>query len=186
MPYAYVLVAAGSILWCAPFIFAGAKRRVPFRVDRRSRWGVALECLGYSLLWQEPFWTRSPESWRVIAAVLLFALGCVVSWTGTRALGMHFRVDAAVDASHELVRSGPYRYVRHPIYTSMLCVLLGTGLMISTLPLLFSAAVVVFLAGTEIRIRVEDRLLESQLGEQFREYRRSVPALIPFVSFRRD
>ncbi len=76
--------------------------------------------------------------------------------------------------------SGPYRVVRHPIYTSMLCVLFGTGFMITPLPLLVLSALV-FIAGTEIRVRIEDSLLASRFGDRFRDYQRSVPAYIPFL-----
>lgn len=176
----YFILAAGSILWCAPFVFARTKRRIPFQLDRRVRWGITLECVAYSLLWQGSFWERSPGWWRVALSVFLFVLACALSWTGARALGRHFRVDAAVDSTHELVRSGPYRLVRHPIYTSMLCVLLGTGLVISPLYLLL-LAVLVFIIGTEIRMRVEDGLLASRFGEQFRDYRHNVPRLVPFL-----
>src|SRR5215472_12048905 len=179
--YTYCIVAAGSILWCAPFVVGFARtKRSPFQLDRRARWGMALECVGYSLLWQSPFWLRSPGRWRVTGSILLFLLACLLSWAATRALGQQLRVDAALDSNHELVRSGPYRFVRHPIYTSMLCVLLGTGIVMSPL-LLLLVAVLVFLLGTEIRMRIEDRLLGSRFGEQFSEYQRTVPRLIPFL-----
>jgi protein-S-isoprenylcysteine O-methyltransferase Ste14 len=61
----------------------------------------------------------------------------------------------------------------------MLCVLLATGIVV-TPPLLFLAAIILFLVGTEIRVRIEDRLLASQFGETFEDYRRRVPAYIPF------
>jgi protein-S-isoprenylcysteine O-methyltransferase Ste14 len=178
--YVYFVLAAGSILWCAPFVFARVKRRQPFQLDRRARWGIALECVAYSLLWQGPFWERTPEWWSFASSVSFFVLACLLSWSGARALGRQFRIDAAVDLNHELVRSGPYRLVRHPIYTSMLCVMLGTGLLVSPLYLLL-LAVFVFLAGTEIRMRVEDALLASRFGEQFKEYQLAVPRLVPFL-----
>jgi hypothetical protein len=59
--YAYCTLAAGTILWCVPFAVARVKRRDPFQLDKRARWGVALECVSYSLLWQGPFWVRSPD-----------------------------------------------------------------------------------------------------------------------------
>ena len=89
-------------------------------------------------------------------------------------------IDAGLNADHQLVTSGPYGVVRHPIYTSMLCALLGTGFMISKLPLLI-LAVLVFVAGTEIRVRIEERLLASRFADSFSDYRRNVPAYIPFV-----
>jgi protein-S-isoprenylcysteine O-methyltransferase Ste14 len=176
--YVYFLIAAGSFLWCLPFVYVRVKGKEPFQFDRRARWGVGLQCIAYSLLWQGPFWTRSLEWWRVAISMSLFLLGCLLSWTAARSLGRHFRVDAAVDSNQELVRSGPYRLVRHPIYTSMLCVLLGTGFLVAPI-YLFAPAILVFLAGTEIRMRVEDRLLASRFGKQFREYQRNIPRLIP-------
>ena len=178
--YAYFLLVAGTIIWCAPFVLAKVKGKTPFQLDRRARWGVALQGLAYTLLWQGSFWQRSPEAWRFGASVCLFVLAALLSWTGARALGRQLRIDAAVDPDHELVRSGPYRLVRHPIYTSMLCILLGTGILIAPLYLMLPG-VVLFLAGTEIRMRVEDRLLASRFGERFRDYQLTVPQLIPFL-----
>jgi len=178
--YAYCLLAAGTILWCLPFVFTHVKRNGPFQLDRRARWGIALEAVSYSLLWQGRFWDRSLEWWHFALSVLLFALACALSWTGARALGRHLRIDAAVDPTHELVRWGPYRLVRHPIYTSMLCVLLGTGVLIAPLYLLLPA-VLIFLIGTEIRMRVEDRMLASRFGEQFTAYQHNVPRMLPFL-----
>jgi protein-S-isoprenylcysteine O-methyltransferase Ste14 len=90
------------------------------------------------------------------------------------------RFDAALTSDHELVRTGPYRIVRHPIYTSMFCLLLGTGFMV-TPPLLFLVAIILFIGGTEIRVRIEDSLLASRFGDKFRAYQRSVSAYIPLV-----
>src|ERR1039457_347574 len=178
--YAYCTLAAGTILWGVPFAVARVKRREAFQLDKRARWGVALECVSYSLMSQRPFWGRSPEWWRLALSVSLFALACALSWTAARTLGRHLRIDASVDSTHELVRSGPYRLVRHPIYTSMLCVLLGTGVLISPLYLLLPA-VLIFLIGTEIRMQVEDRMLVSRFGEQFTAYQHNVSRLIPFL-----
>ncbi len=89
-------------------------------------------------------------------------------------------MDAGLNADHELVRAGAYRVVRHPIYASMLCVLVGTGLMITPWRW-FLAAAIVFFIGTEIGVRVEDKLLVSRFGDRFRSYARSTPAYVPFI-----
>jgi protein-S-isoprenylcysteine O-methyltransferase Ste14 len=62
----------------------------------------------------------------------------------------------------------------------MLCLLLGTGFLITPLPVLL-LSVVPFMIGTEIRVRVEDALLAANFGESFQEYKRGVPAYIPFL-----
>ena len=167
--YAYVVVVAGVCLWLLPFVRTGWNRSAPQSVDRRSRWGLVLELAGFALMLASRFWLVSPGPWRVLASAACFGLAILLSWTATRALGrQHLRFDAAIGTEHELVRHGPYRLVRHPIYTSMLCVLWGVGFMAAS-PFLFAAATAVYLVGTEIRVRIEDRLLEARFGEQFRK-----------------
>src|SRR5262249_32391242 len=150
------------------------------KLDRRARWGILLVAVAYSLLWQNRFWQRPLPGWRIVFSILFFALGGVLSWTGARTLGRQWRIDACLNPDHELVQSGPYRVVRHPIYTSMLCVLVGTGFTVAPLPVLLLSTMV-FMAGTEIRVRIEDNLLASRFGKQFQEYRSRVPAYIPFM-----
>ena len=62
----------------------------------------------------------------------------------------------------------------------MLCVLLGTGFMIAPLPMLLLSTLL-FMIGAEIRVRIEDGLLASRFGDQFRDYQRTAPAYIPFL-----
>jgi protein-S-isoprenylcysteine O-methyltransferase Ste14 len=179
--YVYAVILAGTALWFSPFVVISRFNfQTAARTDRRARWGILLQMVGYSLLWQGAFWTRRPEVWRVVLLVVFLALANVLSWSGARALGRQLRLDAAVGADHELVRRGPYRWVRHPIYTSMLCVILGTGLITAPYPLL-PASILVYLAGTEIRVRIEDGLLAANFGAAFREYRKSARRYIPFI-----
>ena len=176
--YVYLVLFISWIAWVSAFLVrkrgTGASQ-----VNTRARWGILLEGLGFALLWQGHFWERNP-GWRLIPAIALFLVAILLSWTGVTALGRQWRVDAALSPDHRLVRSGPYAIVRHPIYASMLCLLLGTGLVVSPWPL-FVPALALFLAGTEIRVRVEDGLLAAHFGDEFAAYKRSVPAYIPWL-----
>jgi protein-S-isoprenylcysteine O-methyltransferase Ste14 len=177
----YAILAVGTIVWFAPFpIYYTRGAKGPLTKDYAARWGILLECVYYSLLWQGHFWLMTPAFWQCALSVLLFVIATVTSWTASAALGRYLRVDAALDTQHDLIRSGPYRFVRNPIYSSMLCVLLATALLI-TPPWLFLAALAIFLIGTTIRIRAEEKLLAARFGEQFTMYCRSVSRLIPFV-----
>jgi len=179
--YGIVLVV-GWAVWAAPFFRLKQVSGRAEKLDRRARWGILLEALAFALVWQRRFWRESPGAWRIGLSMVFLLLACILSWTAVRALGRQWRIDAGLNADHELVCSGPYRVVRHPIYTSLLCILLGTGLMVA--PLLRLALVLpLFIAGTEIRVRIEDRLLASRFGEDFRLYQRSVPAYIPFLNY---
>jgi protein-S-isoprenylcysteine O-methyltransferase Ste14 len=172
------ILGAGWAAWVTPFVLARRNRPSAQQVDRRARWGIVLVAVAFSIVWQGTFWSRSLPLWRVPVAIAFLVLGALLSWTGTRALGRQWRIDAGLNSDHQLITSGPYRVVRHPIYTSMLCILLATGFMIGRFPLL-ALALIVFLAGTEIRVRIEDGLLASRFGGVFLDYQRRVPAYIP-------
>jgi protein-S-isoprenylcysteine O-methyltransferase Ste14 len=176
----YVVLAVAWLIWFAPFPLTGWKFGTAAVRDRNARWGMLLQAAAYSVLWQSPFWTHSPGPWRMTLAVVFLALAGTLSWTATRALGRHLRLDAALSADHRLIRSGPYRIIRHPIYASMFCVLLGTGFVITPLPLLL-VAIALMATGTEIRARIEDRLLGASFADDFRVYRQQVSSYIPYL-----
>lgn len=178
--FAYAILGAGWLLWLTPFLLARRNTGPAEKLDRRARWGIVLVAIAYSMLWQNQFWARPLPAWRAVVSIVFFLLAALLSWTGARSLGRQWRIDAGLNSDHELVTSGPYRVVRHPIYASMLGVLIGTGCLITPLPVLL-LSILVFIAGTEIRVRIEDKLLASRFGQRFHEFQRSVPAYIPFV-----
>ena len=95
-------------------------------------------------------------------------------------LGKQWRIQAGLFSNHELVRTGPYRVLRHPIYVALLGMLIGTGLVVSWWPIVVLAASL-FVAGMEIRIHAEDALLADRFGEAFEKYRATVAAYIPLL-----
>lgn len=97
-----------------------------------------------------------------------------------RALGKQWSYVARIVEGHKLITQGPYGFVRNPIYLGMFGMLLATGLAISrwwALPI----AVAVFLVGSWIRIRSEERLLRESFGAEFDDYACRVPAVFPRV-----
>ncbi len=178
--YIYLLIASGIAVWFYPFV--GAHKTTPpaATVNRRSRWGVLLQLIAFSLPWQGHFWMRHPALWRLALSIALFALASLLSWTSSRALAGQLRIDAALGSEHRLVRSGPYALVRNPIYTSMLLVLCAIAVVITNWKL-FVAALAFFIIGTEIRVRAEEKLLASRFGEEFQTYKKNVAAYIPYL-----
>jgi protein-S-isoprenylcysteine O-methyltransferase Ste14 len=146
-----------------------------------SKWGIVLVTIGFALVWM---WVRPPgmEKSRLslVVSMILGPLSVALAWAAAHRLGKQWRYVAAVSEDHELIQTGPYRWVRHPIYLSMLGMLMATGAAWTWWPM-WVAAVVVFLAGTEIRVRAEDRLLEERFQDSFRAYRAHVAAYIPFL-----
>ena len=95
-----------------------------------------------------------------------------------RVLGKQWSLQARVLEDHKLVREGPYRFVRHPIYTGMLGMIMAAGLAWSHW-IGFLIALTLFSIGTAIRVRSEEKLLREQFGSAYEEYAREVPAFIP-------
>jgi protein-S-isoprenylcysteine O-methyltransferase Ste14 len=176
------IALAALLLWITPLLRMRSRNRsrTVQTVDHRARWGVLLEAIGYSVLWQSDFWNREPELWRAALSLALLILAVAVSFLAARALGSQLRIDASLSTDHKLTQTGPYRWVRHPVYASFLSLMLGSGLLIATLPLML-LGLVIFVCGTEIRVRVEDALLSARFGKEFEDYRRRVPAYLPGV-----
>ena len=146
-----------------------------------SKWGIFLVMLSFAFTWAyvRPvgFEKSGPA---LIASMFLGPPSVVLAWAATRHLGKQWRYKAALSEDHELIQTGPYRWLRHPIYTSMLGMLLATGAAWTWWPM-FVAALAAFLAGTEIRIRAEDGLLAERFPESFAHYRSRVRGYIPLV-----
>lgn len=169
--------------WAYPFIF-----RAPHRQNRASitaTWptmaGLFFEGAAIFLAFAFRAGPEDPPNVARMAASLVCGIvSAVLSWSSVQYLGRQFRLRAGLYVDHELVRGGPYAVVRHPIYASLLSILLCTLLLLT--PWQWSVvSIALFLIGTEIRVRTEDRLLESRFQETFREYRREVPAYLPFL-----
>lgn len=179
----WVVLIVSWCAWAYPFIF-----RVPHVQKRPSitaigptRAGLFLESLAILLAFvcRVPA-DRPPEWWQIAGAALCGLLAAVLAWTATRHLGRQFRVHAGLYEDHELVTSGPYAIVRHPIYTSLLAMLVCSMLVLT--PWQWALlCLALFVAGTEIRVHTEDGLLASRFGERFFEYRNRVRAYVPFV-----
>jgi len=143
--------------------------------------GLFVEGLAVALAWR--FRRVGPEQaaagWVLLAIALAAAALLFLGWALCH-LGQQWRVKAVVTADHELITSGPYGIVRHPVFASMLWMLAANALVVSELWAGW-CALAVYVAGTEIRIRAEDRLLARRFPETFATYRSRVRAYLPFV-----
>jgi protein-S-isoprenylcysteine O-methyltransferase Ste14 len=174
------------VLWAAwlyPFLLRAPhnQKRASITMTGPTLVGLALECLAIAMALNIRLPANAPPGMpRMAASLVCGVLGIVLGWTAVTHLGRQFRIQAGLYEDHELVRTGPYAVVRHPIYASLLAMLLCTLLLLTPWPWAL-VAVAIFVAGTEVRVRTEDRLLESRFGDAFRDYRHRVPAYVPFV-----
>jgi protein-S-isoprenylcysteine O-methyltransferase Ste14 len=177
------LLAVAWVVWILPAIVPAMRNREkPIRVDPRARWGLFLESAGYfvALTHGPNTWAADLELWRAAAGGVV-ALGAIFLFrSAVRNLGRQWRFDAGLNRDHDLVQTGAYRLVRHPIYASMFGMLLASIFWVGTLPG-WPISIALFIVGTEIRVRVEDSLLRERFGDRFVQWQRSAPAYLPWL-----
>jgi protein-S-isoprenylcysteine O-methyltransferase Ste14 len=110
-------------------------------------------------------------------ALTILGLGFAV-WARVH-LGRFWSGMVTLKKDHELIRSGPYAFVRHPIYTGLLTAAAGTALARGTLAALLALGLIG--VACWLKIRAEEKLLTNHFGDAYRDYRRQVAALIPFM-----
>ncbi|HET8569605.1 MAG TPA: isoprenylcysteine carboxylmethyltransferase family protein [Candidatus Limnocylindria bacterium] len=189
MPDATVvtLVAVASFLEYAALAFVVRARSLRARGPSvRTRQGLAASrlpyfvWLPYVVLAARPgpeLEVTEPLAWLGLALVVggtTFA-----SWSAIT-LGRHFDMEVEVHRGHEVVRTGPYAIVRHPVYAGLAVHFLGMCLASGNLVLVagvLGAAIPAFV----LRAREEESLLREELGDAYDRYAREVPMLVPFV-----
>jgi protein-S-isoprenylcysteine O-methyltransferase Ste14 len=96
-----------------------------------------------------------------------------------RHLGRHWSGEVTVKVDHQLVRSGPYRFIRHPIYTAMIGMYTGTAIVLGQMHSLIAIAIVI--AAYWRKIGLEEDALHGVFGTDYDDYRRHSWAVIPPV-----
>ncbi|HZZ59287.1 MAG TPA: isoprenylcysteine carboxylmethyltransferase family protein [Opitutaceae bacterium] len=132
-------------------------------------------------LWPAYFGRRllPPSGHRVEAGLALTFAGLAFAIWARRVLGTNWSGNPTIKVGHELIETGPYRLVRHPIYTGLLLAAFGTLLAPARVADLygFAAAVVLLYC----KLRVEEAFMLRQFPDAYPEYRRRTRALVPFL-----
>ncbi|MDQ2839929.1 MAG: isoprenylcysteine carboxylmethyltransferase family protein [Acidobacteriota bacterium] len=116
--------------------------------------------------------------WTATGAVQALA-GIIFAIVARFALGRNWSSAVTVKQDHQLVQSGPYRIVRHPIYSGFLLAFLGSAIAFGELR--DFAALLLALIGWKIKSLTEEKFMLAQFGEQYVAYRRHVKGLIPLI-----
>ncbi len=178
-------------LWTAWFIYWYAARRNDKAVQRRE--SLTSRAAHITPLALAVALFAVPDLWRGWLSIRILPFSFVTYWIGIAVLvaGLAFTVAArrhlggnwsgivTVKQDHELIRSGPYALVRHPIYTGMLLGFIGSAISLDEVRgvIAIGLVIVAFL----LKIRLEERWMTESFGDAYRCYRTEVKALIPFV-----
>ena len=181
-----VLVFAAWLLFGALFLLRkkSSKGQEIKRVSR-AKWGMGLQGLGFALVGsfhRNEWWPFAPSRvGELVLAGIAIALAygsCFLCLRAVQILGKQWTYEARVIQGHELIREGPYAVVRNPIYLGMFGLMMAAALAYTTWWAGLTA-VTSFLAGNEIRIHSEEKLLRETFGAEFDEYAGRVPAFFP-------
>jgi protein-S-isoprenylcysteine O-methyltransferase Ste14 len=174
----------GLAFWAAASI---ASSRAVRKQSRGSELGQgAIAGAGFVMLFNQqislgPLESRLlPDSPVIAWAGLAFTvLGIgVMAWSRI-ALGRNWSAAVTIKQDHELVSSGPYAIVRHPLYSGVLLAMLGTG--ISFGKLRGFIAFLLTLLGWWLKSKTEERFMLEQFGARYRHYQQQSRALIPWL-----
>lgn len=173
----------GWIAWF--FAFSGPSRLKHGEEQQRarsSRWGIGLVMVAFAFAFTyvRPAHEYAKSAAALVGSMVVVPPAVLLAWSAARQLGKQWRFQAAISEGHELITTGPYRWLRHPIYSSMLMMLVATVLAWTWWPL-GVAAITFYVIGTEIRVKAEEQLLTAHFGQQYMDFRRRTSAYIPFI-----
>jgi len=124
-----------------------------------------------SVVWRQTLTTNILGDLATMGGLILFI-------QSHRALGRNWSLEVVIQEKHELIETGPYAYIRHPLYSGLLLMFLGMALYCGR-----RACIVVFVYcffGVYLKSRMEERLL-AKTFPGYSEYKRRTKALIPFI-----
>jgi protein-S-isoprenylcysteine O-methyltransferase Ste14 len=179
------------VMWAVFIVYWRVKARNVKKAQRSEPAGFMvtrsfLALLGIALF----FFGRIPLPWLYLrfyqpsamsfwAGVAVTVAGLLFAVWARVYLGQNWSSAVTIKEDHELVQTGPYGLVRHPIYTGILTGILGSAIAIGEVRGLVS--VLLFLASFWIKLKLEERWMRETFGAKYDEYARRVRALVPFV-----
>ena len=187
----YIWIHLIQIMWLALLIYwvlgTGRLKAVERRESQAQRVSHLVPMLIAALLLilpgrdlgvlSVPFMERNWTGYSI--GVALVVLGCGYAILARRYLGANWSGSVTLKQDHSLVQSGPYRYIRHPIYTGLIAAFAGSTLAIGEwrglLALLLVCVSLVF------KLRREERLMLEHFGATYTDYRRVSWALLPWI-----
>ena len=134
------------------------------------------------VFWWTPVLLRIPTLWTQTSLTVGIGLAftaaglCFAVWARMH-LGKYWSGRITLKVNHQVIQTGPYAWVRHPIYSGLILALFGTALTLGTISAFAGFAFMVF--SFVRKLKIEETWLCSQFGAEYEAYQQRVNALIP-------
>ena len=175
------------VSWVAASLWSG---RTEKRAATRETWIYRIVIFAGAILiapWtarvlgERPTWQAGYYGAYAFVGVML--MGLALTWWARIHLGSLWSSAITRKEKHRVIETGPYAFVRHPIYTGLIIALLATAAIEATEVAVLGALLIVL--GLWVKARTEERFLSTELApETYESYRRRVPMLVPFLPHR--
>ncbi|MBZ9797899.1 methyltransferase family protein [Mesorhizobium sp. ES1-4] len=173
----WVVSWAAAAFWADP-----VAKRADLRSEMRYRMVTAFGAVLF-LLPAHNYYGRLrlwvPDLAVAWTCVVLIAAGIAFAWWARIHLGRLWSATVTAKADHRVVDTGPYRLVRHPIYSGLLLSVLAT--MVAKGTVWGIAGTALLIIGVVLKAGLEERFLRGELGPAYDDYARRVPMLVPFA-----
>lgn len=172
------------LVWIAGAMMT--KRTMRWQSPSSRLWQAGIIVFGYWLLFSgrvHTLWMDVqlyvPGRRAAMAGIALTAAGIAFAIWARLTLGGNWSGTVTLKEGHTLVQRGPYRWVRHPIYTGLLLASVGTAVVSGSLHSMVALLVILF--GFWLKIATEESLMVQTFGAEYVEYMRRVKALAPYL-----
>jgi len=183
----YYLFYVVTILWIAEFVIFPSHLKKQSKQEKKSfffilQFILLIILLNFFLGWLQIGTIDNQFTQNILnyVGITLYILGLLLRYVSIIHLGRFFTRNVAVSESHELISSGPYKILRHPLY-------LGLFLLSTSVPLFFSNIILTPIAYLLMgyilnhRMTLEEHILESSLGQTYKNWKKSRYKFIPFI-----
>lgn len=144
-------------------------------------WVIIFACLTIgNIIARKHIWiTGDPVVAEILGVAIIFT-GFIIRWMAIIQLGNMFTVDVAISSDHVLKTDGIYKIVRHPSYLGLILIIAGLALLLNNVLASIIIIIPIFLI-TNYRISVEEKVLEGEFDNQYRQYKLKVKKIIPLL-----
>ena len=183
----YYLFYVVTILWIAEFVIFPSHLKKQSKQEKKSfffilQFILLILLLNFFLGWLQIGTLDNQFTQNILnyVGITLYILGLLLRYVSIIHLGRFFTRNVAVSETHELISSGPYKMLRHPLY-------LGLFLLSTSVPLFFSNIILTPIAYLLMgyilnhRMTLEEHILESSLGQTYKHWKKSRYKFIPFI-----